>query len=95
MYRLISSMEKILRRVRCKTAATLLLSGSFVLVLFQFYFLRELLAAEVLLGLIFITLLTIVGIMYAIGLVSEWGAESLAVKMHSDSRPAFRGRNRF
>jgi len=95
MHRPTLPIERKLEHFTSRAVAALLVGASCGVALFQIYFLRELLAAEVLLGLIFVPLLTIVAIMYTIGAISEWGVEKLAVKAHSSSRPAVRGRNPF
>ena len=44
-----------------------------VLLILQLYFVRELIAAELLFGLLFAVLLLIVGIFYIVGTIGEWG----------------------
>jgi hypothetical protein len=70
-------------KIRYPKPLGLVLGGVFILLVFQFYFLRELLAAEFLLGLIFFVLLVVAGIVYTIGAVGEWGLEAVALRVHS------------
>lgn len=70
-----------------KAAGFALICVSLLLVL-QFYFVRELLTGELLLGLIFSAFCMLAGIVYAIGLASDLGLQAIAVKIHS--RPALR-----
>lgn len=87
--------ENAMSKIRHPKPLGLVLGGIFILPAFQFYFLRELLAAELLLGLVFIALLTVVGLAYAIGVASEWGLEAVTVKVHSLPSLASRHAHRF
>ena len=76
-------LESEFSKARCSKAAGLALIGLCVF-LPQFYFFRELVAAELLLVLlILIPLFTFVGIVHTIGLVSDLGLDAIAVKVHS------------
>jgi len=86
----LESVRKTVRRVSDPKIATIVVTGASVLLAFQFYFLRELLAAEFLLALIVLPLLTIVGAVYAIGAMGNWGLHAVAVRVHS--QPALRRR---
>jgi hypothetical protein len=46
-----------------------------VLLVFQLYFVRELLAAELLFGVLFAVLLAVAGFFYVVGAIGEWGIE--------------------
>ena len=76
-------IRRAIHRVSDPRTATIIVIGVSVLLAFQFYFLRELLAAESLLALIFIPMLSIVGAIYTIGLASERGLHAVAVRVHS------------
>lgn len=52
-----------------------LLLGLAVLLVLQLYFVRELLAAELLFGFLFAVLLAMVAVFYVIGAIGEWGIE--------------------
>ena len=82
-------------KIRHSKPLGLAIGGLCILLVFQFYFLRELLAAEFLLGLMFFALLVILGIVYTIGTVGEWGLEAVTVKVHSRPPLASKGPLRF
>jgi hypothetical protein len=83
LQRFVKKAENALSAGRYSNAAGLVLIGSSVFIMLQFYFLRELLAAEFLLGLILIPLFTFVGIFYTIWLISDLGLQAIGVKVHS------------
>ena len=83
LQRFVKNVGNALGTAKHSKAVGLVLIGSSVFILMQFYFLRELLAAEVLLGLILIPLFTLVGIFYTVGLISDLGLQAIAVKTHS------------
>lgn len=77
-------IRRVIRKGSDPKIATIIVTGVSALLAFQFYFLRELLAAEFLLALIFIPILTIVGGVYAIGLMGERGLRAVAVRVHAE-----------
>jgi hypothetical protein len=83
LQRFVKKAENALSSGRYSNAAGLVLIGSSAFIMLQFYFLRELLAAEFLLGLILIPLFTFVGIFYTIWLISDLGLPAIGVKVHS------------
>lgn len=52
-----------------------LLIGAAMFAVLQVYFVRELLAAELLFGLLFTSLIVLAGIFYVIGTVGQWGID--------------------
>jgi hypothetical protein len=76
-------METVLSHFRTVVAAlkrnsklrNRLLLGLAVLLVLQLYFVRELLAAELLFGLLFAVLLAMVAVFYLVGAIGEWGIE--------------------
>ena len=60
-------------------------------IIFQIYFFRELLAAELLFGLAFAMLLALVGLFYLIGALGERGLNQADVAAHAIGRSARRG----
>jgi len=84
LQRFVKKVENALSAGRYSNTAALVLIGSSAFIMLQFYFLRELLAAEFLLGLlILIPLVTFVGIFYTIWLISDLGLQAIRVKVHS------------
>jgi hypothetical protein len=62
-----------------------------VLLVLQLYFVRELLAAELLFGLLFAVLLFMVGIFYVVGAIGEWGIGASGVGARVLMQSARRG----
>lgn len=84
--RLVKAVSSAFGTAKHSKAAGLALIGSAILLVLQSYFLRELLAAELLFGFILIPVLTIVGIIYAIGQFSDYGSQAIAVRVHAPPR---------
>jgi hypothetical protein len=57
----------------------------------QVYFFREMVAAELLFGLAFLVMLTLVGIFYLIGAIGERGLDGAEVAVRAIGRSARRG----
>jgi hypothetical protein len=87
--------ENAMSKIRHPKPLGLVLGGVFTLLVFQFHFLRELLAAEFLLGLVFFALLVILGIVYTIGVAGQWGLDAVAVRIHSRPPLSHRRPHRF
>lgn len=69
------------------------LSALAVLVVLQIYFVRELIAAELLFGLLFAVLLVVGGICYVVGVIGERGLDWAEVGVRVLARSARRGYN--
>jgi hypothetical protein len=67
------------------------LSALVILVVLQIYFVRELLAAELLFGLLFAALLLLGGVCYAVGVVGEYGLDWAEVGVRVLGKCARRG----
>jgi predicted membrane channel-forming protein YqfA (hemolysin III family) len=67
------------------------LSALVILVVLQIYFVRELLAAELLFGLLFAALLLLGGICYAVGALGEYGLDWAEVGVRVLAKYARRG----
>jgi hypothetical protein len=67
------------------------LSGLVILVVLQVYFVRELLAAELLFGLLFAALLLLGGLCYVVGMIGERGLDFAEVGVRVVSKYARRG----
>lgn len=70
-----------------------MLSALAVLVVLQIYFVRELIAAELLFGLLFAVLLVVGGICYVVGVIGERGLDWAEVGVRVLARSARRGYN--
>lgn len=69
------------------------LSALVILVVLQIYFVRELLAAELLFGLLFAVLLAVGGICYLVGVIGERGLDWAEAGVRVLARSARRGYN--
>jgi hypothetical protein len=85
---LITSLKSFFRQPKVRKRLLLALAILFVL---QLYFVRELIAAELLFGLFFAVILAVVGIVYLLGAVGEWSISAGEVGARVIAHSARRG----
>jgi hypothetical protein len=85
---LVAKLRKAFRQSQLRWVAIPVLGIGLVL---QVYFFREMVAAELLFGLAFLVMLTLVGIFYLIGAIGERGLDGVEAAVRAIGRSARRG----
>lgn len=80
--------KDLLRKARVRKGLVSIVAVFFVL---QLYFVRELIAAEVIFGLVFLAILAVVGVSYLLGTLGERGLEWAEVGVRAIAGSAKRG----
>jgi hypothetical protein len=85
------SLAKVLKAFAHSKLRWAAIPGLGIGLVLQVYFFREMVAAELLFGLAFLVMLTLVGIFYAIGAIGERGLDAVEVAVRAIGRFARRG----